>query len=111
MKKLLATMACVLAAAYANAQGTVNFANSAVSVIKYAPTVNGGVNVPTGQYMVGLLYWETDPGAVNLNGSLAGQTIIATSANFVSPGRFLGGVATTPNTTAPGANAWFAVVA
>src|ERR1041385_1635065 len=90
---LIVVSAAVVAVTRMSAQGTVNFANSAVSVIKYG-------NVPVSQFMVGLLYWPTDPGAVNLNGSLAGQTMIATTANFVAPGRFLGGVATTPNTTA-----------
>jgi len=113
MKKLITLLACVFASAYyANAQGTVNFANSSVSTINYKPSVNGGVGVPVGQFTVGLLYWATDPGAVNLaSGSLSAFNLLRTSANFVSPGRFLGGVATTPATTSNGANAWFAVIA
>jgi hypothetical protein len=109
--RILIVVSAVVAVTRMSAQGTVNFANSATSLIKYDPAVYGGVNVSPGQLMVGLLYWATDPGAVNLDGSLAGQTMIATTANFVSSGRFLGGIATTPNTIAPGANAWFAVVA
>jgi len=107
-------LACVLASAYANAQGQVNFANSAASTINYLPGVNGGAAVPTGQLTVGLLYWATDPGAVNFtSGALAGN-LLRTSANFVSPGRFFGGVAVTPgppNGTVGGQPAWFAVVA
>src|ERR1051326_8372920 len=107
MKKLLLTLACVMTVAYANAQGTVNFANSSANLVQFA--AGGGVTV--GQYTVGLLYWATDPGAVNLNGSIAGLNMVKTSANFITPGRFIGGTATTPNTTAGGASAWFAVVA
>ncbi|HXT40964.1 MAG TPA: PEP-CTERM sorting domain-containing protein [Candidatus Angelobacter sp.] len=111
MKKLLFTLACVFAVASAKAQGTVNFANTAGSLISYAAGVNGGAAVPTGQFTAELLYWATDPGVVNLNSSIAGLTSIKTSANFISAGRFIGGVATTPSTTAGGASAWFAVVA
>lgn len=108
MKKLLlTTLACVMTVAYANAQGTVNFANTAASLVQ----LNAGGGVPIGTYTVGLLYWAADPGAVNLNGSIAGLNTIKTSVNFISPGRFIGGTATTANTTAGGANAWFAVVA
>src|SRR5262249_51657058 len=42
--------------------------------------------------------------------SISTFTVIKTTANFVAPGRFIGGTATTPNTTAAGANAWFGVV-
>ena len=102
-------MACVLASAYyANAQGTVNFVNTAQSLIKLLDGVTG---VPVGQFTVGLLYWATDPGAVNLNGSLAAFNMIKTATLFSTPGRFIGGTATTPTTTPAGSPAYFAVVA
>ncbi len=106
MKKLLLTLACVMMVAYANAQGTVNFANSSANLVKFA----NGTGVTVGQYTVGLLYWATDPGTVTFN-SISGYTMIKTSSNFITPGRFIGGTATTPTTTVGGTPAWFAVVA
>lgn len=91
------------------AQGTVNFANTAASLI----TLSDGTPLPIGTYTVGLIYWQNDP-ALNFgwgNSSIAGLNTIKTSANFITPGRFIGGTATTPNTTAGGVNAFFAVVA
>lgn len=109
MKKLITILACAGAMAYANAQGTVNFANSSANLITFQ---NGSGGVPTGgQYTAGLLYWAADPGAVNFLGGVSGFNMIKTSSNFITPGRFIGGTATTPGTTAGGASAWFAVVA
>lgn len=90
----------------ARAQGTVNFSNTSSSLV----ILSGGTPVPFATYTVGLLYWPADPGQVNLNGSIAGLTMIKTTANFISAGRFIGGTATTPSTTPGGANAWFALV-
>jgi len=108
MKKLLSALACVMMVAYANAQGTVNFGNSAANTVKFS----NGTAVPIAQFSVGLLYWASDPGAVNFDtGSLSLANLIKTSSNFILPGRFIGGTATTPNTTAGGTPAWFAVIA
>ena len=107
MKTLLSVLAGFIAVVGACAQGTVNFANTASTLVTYD---SGGGGVPPGQFTAQLLYWATNPGFVNLNSSLAGFTSIKTTANFVSPGRFIGGTAVTPNTTAGGGNAWFAVV-
>jgi len=109
MKKLITILACVAAVAYANAQGTVNFQNTATSLITYA----SGTPVPAGQFTAQLLYWATDPGVVNLNSSIAALTSLKTTTTFLgtpNEGRFIGGTATTTSTPG-GANAWFAVVA
>ena len=114
MKKLITILACVAAVAYANAQGTVNFQNTATSLISYAAGSGQSGGVPPGQFTAQLLYWATDPGVVNLDSSIAALTSLKTTTTFLaSPnqGRFVGGTATTPNTTPGGANAWFAVVA
>ncbi|HXT41844.1 MAG TPA: PEP-CTERM sorting domain-containing protein [Candidatus Angelobacter sp.] len=108
MKAKISMLVSFIVVLTASAQGTVNFANTATSLLIEGL---GGPPVPVGQFTVELLYWASDPGATTWSSSIAGLTSIKTSANFVSPGRFIGGVATTPATTAGGATAWFAVVA
>jgi len=109
MKTPVTILASFIVALSAGAQGLVNFANTATSLIKYAT----GAPVPAGQFTAQLLYWATDPGRVNLDSSISALTSLKTTTTFLGPpneGRFIGGTATTPNTTAGGANAWFAVV-
>jgi len=102
MKKLLAAITCALITISTYGQGTVNFANTAATLIKLPDGVTGAT---VGQYTVELLYSATAPANINAM-SLGANTGIAPA-----PGRFLGGTYTTPNTTAPGATAWFAVEA
>lgn len=103
MRKLLIAAASVLSVVGALAQGTVNFQNTATTLIKYDPAYNGGVSVPVGSFTVGLYYGPagtTDPTTMTLLGT-AGIAPLA--------GRYAGGTITTPNTTAGGAAAVFEV--
>ena len=65
-----------------------------------------GVGVPVGQYTVALLYSATDP-----LGDVSSMSPLATTGILPVPGRFLGGVVTTPDTTPYLGTAWFAVQA
>src|SRR5436190_23774404 len=108
MKTSLSVLASLIVALSACAQGTVNFANTAASLITYP---DGRTPVPAGQFTAQLLYWATDPGRVNLDSSLSALTSLKTTTTFLGPGnegRFIGGTATTPNTTAGGASPTFA---
>src|SRR2546423_10048806 len=99
MAKFPVAIACTLIAASVCGQGSVNFANSATSLIMYQ-----GVGVPVGQYTVALLYSATDP-----LGDVNSMSPLATTGILPVPGRFLGGVVTTPDTTPYLGTAWFAV--
>jgi len=106
MRKLLIVTACLASAVGALAQGTVTF-NSTGAQIFYAPGINGGVAVPTtasgGNFTVGLYYGvagTTDPTTL---------TLLKTAGISPLAGRFLGGTATTPSSTAAGAAAVFEV--
>jgi hypothetical protein len=101
MKKLLVAMTCALITVSAYGQGTINFANSAGTLITYQ-----GTGVPVGQYTVALLYSATDP-----LGNASSMSSIATTGISPLAGRFLGGTATTPASTPAGNVAWFAVQA
>jgi hypothetical protein len=100
MKKTLATILTVgalLASAYA--QGTLNFANSATSLVtKWSdwtdPTL---INVPVGGGRVELLWAEVGTTDLNLFSSVA-----ITTVGDVAPGRFSGGTVTIPTPVAGG---------
>jgi len=105
VRLLLPSLASLVLGAWAHAQGTVNFANSATNRIPYA--FPPGTPVPVGQFTVGLYY-----APMTADGSplpCSALTLIATTGIAPAPGRFLGGVVTTPATTAPGESAWFQI--
>lgn len=78
------------------AQGTVNFANAAASVVKQWTTLTDPtlINVPAAGGRVELLW-----AAVGTTDLTAFSSINAT-ANFIAPGRFSGGTVTIPVTVA-----------
>jgi hypothetical protein len=105
MKKTLATIITVGAlVASSYAQGTVNFANAAASVVKQWTTLTDStlINVPAAGGRVELLW-----AAVGTTDLSAFSSINAT-AGFIAPGRFSGGTVTVPVTVA-GSGAAFVV--
>jgi len=102
MKTLSTIAAFLLVSLTATAQGTVAF-NSTGAQVFYDPAYNGGAAVPVGGCTVGLYYGVT--------GTTDPTTLILLKTTGISPlpGRFIGGIVTTPATTAPGASAVFEV--
>jgi hypothetical protein len=97
MKKTLATIITVGAlVASSYAQGTVNFANAAASVVKQWTTLTDStlINVPVGGGRVELLWAAVGTTDLNLFSS-TGAT-----PGFIAPGRFSGGTITIPTTVA-----------
>jgi hypothetical protein len=87
MKKSLLTMALVaLSAAAAYAQGTVQFANSFLSPVKYETTPGVFVNAPTGT-KIGL-FWGT---TAAIEGKGNGTLVTPTSAIGATAGIWAGG--------------------
>ena len=111
MKAPLLGLAATVLAISALAQGTVNFANSASTLIRYDPTspVSPGLPVPVGEFTVGLYYAPLSAGLTPSDVPWSAMTLLATTGIAPVAGRFLGGVVTTPATTAPGDDAYFAV--
>jgi hypothetical protein len=99
MKKTLATIITVGAlVASSYAQGTVNFANAAASVVKKWTTLTDStlVNMPVGGGRVELLWAAVGTTDLNLFSSVG-----ITGFN-TAPGRFSGGTLTIPTTVAGG---------
>lgn len=109
MKKLLTVAASFIVCLAAMAQGTVNFANNASTLIKYGTTPD----VPAA--LQGLSAGAVAAGApasadFHLSLNLDGTTPIGANAGLLAttPGRFLGGVRTLDG-KAPGSQAVFTV--
>lgn len=112
MKKLITLVVLLASVAYTQAQGTVNFANSAATRIFYAASVPaplGGTAVQVGAFTVGLYYAPLSAGATPAEVPWSAMSLIATTGIAPAAGRFLGGTVTTPATTAGGGDAYFAV--
>lgn len=115
MKKLLTALALTGIAASALAQGTINFANSSTTLVKYGPTSGTyatGSSAPINTSFVELLWAEpgTAAGAYSSGETLAtwlganqGWNAMSSSIKAVSPlvGRFSAGTLTA-NTTVAG---------
>lgn len=111
MKKLLLTTSMVvLAGASLLAQGTVNFGNVG------APISNGVslAVLPSGtQFRAALYYLPTNnypqaPTWLDFE-SQAARILLPNATTFSLAGAFTAGTRTTPDTTAPGGDAWFQV--
>lgn len=121
MKKLLLTTAAIgLLGVSAFGQGLVAFANSTATPISFGTEVKAGDTagafLPSGtRFSVELLYNPgtdpaQDPGDAGMLGRMMGNPVPI--ANIPSnAGRYNGGTRMTPTSTAPGARAWFQVVA
>lgn len=101
MKKLILASATLLTAIGVYAQGTVLFQNNASTVVTLS-----GAPVPAGTTFSINLYYAPDSATAPADSAFAA---IGNPVNFLTPGRFNGGVRTTPNTTQPGQAAWFHV--
>ena len=111
MKKLITLVVLLGSVAYLQAQGTVNFANSAATRVNYDATsvISPGAGVPVGAFTVGLYYAPLSAGGSASEVPWSAMSLLATTGIAPAAGRFLGGVVTTPATTAGGADAYFAV--
>ncbi|HUL51055.1 MAG TPA: MYXO-CTERM sorting domain-containing protein [Candidatus Nitrosotalea sp.] len=92
----------VLSASGTLGQGTVNFQNTATTLIQYCE--NGvAIIAPVGSLTVGLYYGPA--------GTIDPTTMVLLATTGIGPvaGRYAGGTVTTPNTTAGGAAAVFEV--
>lgn len=99
MKKILLFCGILVAAVTSSyGQGTVTFANNASALV-----TENGAPAPVG-YNVALYWSATNPGD-----DLGALTPIATANIAPVPGRFSGGVVTTPTATPGGGTAWFQV--
>jgi hypothetical protein len=111
MKKLITLVVLLASVAYLQAQGTVNFANAAATRVNYSASVPvlGGTGVQVGQFTVGLYYAPLSAGATPADVLWSAMSLLTTTGIAPAAGRFLGGVATTPSSTAGGVDAYFAV--
>jgi len=101
MKKLILASAVLLTAIGVYAQGTVLFVNGPTTLVTM-----GGVGVPAGTTFSINLYYAQDSATAPADSAFAA---IGNPVNFLAPGRFNGGVRTTPATTQAGQAAWFHV--
>jgi len=99
MKKLILASAMLLTAIGVYAQGTVTFVNNAATVVTL-----GGAPVQAGTTFSINLYYAVDSATAPADSAFAA---IGNPVNFLTPGRFNGGIRTTPATTQPGQAAWF----
>jgi len=104
-KTILTSLATLVIASGAFAQGTVNFNNSSASLVTYGEGPNAGNSLPTGGVFSVALYWAvagtTDVNSFVQIGASAGIAPIA--------GRYSGGVRTTGAGTAPDGTGAFLV--
>jgi hypothetical protein len=104
-KTILTTIATLVFAAGAFAQGTVNFNNSSTSLVTYGEGPNAGSSLPTGGVFSVALYWAVQ-GTVDVNSFVQ----LGASAGIAPiPGRYSGGVRTTGAGTAPDGTGAFLV--
>ena len=92
----------LLTVSNAPAQGTITFINNSSTLIEYAYPSGDREPVPAGSFTVGLYYGvegTTDHEALTL----------ISSTGIVAPGRFVGGLVTTPTTTPGGGMAVFQI--
>lgn len=110
MKKLTITAVALLACVSVYAQGTVLFQNSATTQVRTNAAGGGGL-LPTGTTFLLDLYWAADGADPGNDGMIR---ISDAATGLFGPGRYNGGVETTPAGVPPtgtpgGGFAWFQV--
>src|SRR5262245_66083885 len=101
MKQLTLTAGILLMAISVFGQGTVLFQHNASTLVCLY-----GTPVPAGTTFSINLYYAVDSATAPAD---SGFSAFGNPVNFIAPGRFNGGIRTTPSTTRPGEAAWFHV--
>lgn len=106
MKKILLTLALAASTVASFGQGQITFQNTSGTSVRFAAD-DAAVALADGLTAV-LWFSAVQPGDLGSMTPIASTAVGQLSGTPVA-GRFGGGVITTPNSIAPGADAWFAV--
>lgn len=106
MKKLILTLIVAAGAISSYGQGQITLQNSSSTLVTFA---SSGASVTLADSLTAVLWFSaTQPADLGSMTPIASTAVGQISGTAVA-GRFGGGVITTPNSIAPGDDAWFAV--
>jgi hypothetical protein len=106
MKKLVLSLVFAAGTLASFGQGQITFQNTSTTLVRFA---SDSSSVVLADSLTAVLWFTaTDPGSLGSMTPIASTAVGQLSGTPVA-GRFGGGVITTPNTIAPGADGWFAV--